>query len=363
MNKKLHVTIWSTIIIFLVSLNIYVYNNSLKVSKYVDESNSHTESIVLIDKFRTDINVMAQVNKLYLLTGKNEYKIEYDETLKRVYKTINDLEASGSISNDDKSDLIKALEEYSHINMETMSSNIINKIDANVENEILKSNEAQLSVFKELDKSVEQTNKTVREKNNVIESILKNQKGNVQFASTIITAIASGIFYYIKKNPAKVGKQVGEIIDCITNIEGEKNFDLNKTEENQENINLKNSTKDELYEEIKEIEKKYDDVKECINNIIKYEKVISYCDLMYSQTIKMEEKIDKSNEIMNEIYIYLNQLKINLRECKDCKDEIKLDLIREIQEKFVELKIVFESIPIYNDVIKEAMQEVINYKI
>lgn len=363
MSKKLHVTIWSTIIIFLVSLNIYVYNNSLKVSKYVDESNSHTQSIVLIDKFRTDINVMAQLNKLYLLTGKNEYKVEYDETLKRVYKTINDLESSGRISSNNKSDIVKVLEEYSYINMETMNSNVNNKVDENVENEILKSNEAQLSVLKQLDKSVEQTNATVKEKNNIIESTLKNQKGNVQVASTIITAIGSGIFYYIRKNPVKAGKQVGEIIGCITNIEDEKKANSNKIEEKQENINLKNSAKEELYEEIKEIEKKYDDVKECINNIIKYEKVINYCDLMYSQTIKMEEKIDKSNEIMNEIYIYLNQLKINLRECKDCKDEIKLDLLREIQEKFVELKIVFESIPIYNEVIKEAMQEVINYKI
>lgn len=355
MNKKLQVVIWSTIIISIVALNIYVCKNSSMITKYVNESNSHTQRIVLIDKFKSDINTIAQANKLYILTQKYEYKIEYEEALKNVYKTINELEADGSISSDEKNELIIALKDYSNINSKTMNINTVSKISEDIENNILKSNQSQLEVLNQLDKSVEETNKNVKEKNNIIESALNNQKGNVQVISTILTAIGSGILYYIKKNPVKLGKQVGEIIGCISNIE--ENTE-NASEGKQIDKNNKDIKKDEFDEEVNKIEKEYEEVKKCVDNIIMYEKAIEYFNLIYKQSAKMEVKINQSNEIIDDIFIYLNQLKINIEECKNCSGEIKLDLLNEIQTQLIELKILLETIPIYNEIIKDASNEI-----
>ncbi|MGL4912465.1 MAG: hypothetical protein ACRC3Y_08535 [Romboutsia sp.] len=361
MNKKLHIIIWSSIIVSMISLNIYVYMNSLKVSKYIEVSNSHTNSIVLIDKFRTDINMMAQSSKLCLLTGKTEYKDDYEKALKNVYKTINDMNISGNITDKERDELIKVVEDYSNLNTQAMDVDAGNHISSDVETDIVKSNNAQLNVLNKLDKSVEETHKSTKETNNIVEETLKNQKGNVQTISTILTALVSAIAYYIKKNPSKAGTQVGEIIECIANIDDDKenNKELeskNNIENNKEFINMKKEV-----EEIK-VEKENEDAQMCIDEIVKYEKILESCTLIYKQSIKMKSKVYKSNEIANEIYIYINQLKINIEECKNCSEKMRIDLLKDIQERFIELRILIATLPDYNEMIEDISTEVINSK-
>lgn len=345
MNKKLHIIIWSSIIISMISLNIYVYINSLKVSKYLELSNTRTTSIVLIDKFRTDINIMAQASKLYLLTGKIEYKSDYEKALKNVYKTISDMNELGNITDNERDELIKVVDDYSHLNTQAMDIDSGNNINSDVEKDIIKSNNAQLNVLNKLDKSVDETHKSSKETNNKVEETLKNQKGNVQTISTILTALVSTIAYYIKKNPSKAGTQVGEIIDCIANIDDNK--EKNKIENEKEFDSIKKESKDEqIY----------------LDEIVKYETILESCDLIYKQSIKMKTKVYKSNELANEIYIYIYQLKINIEECKNCPEKMKIDLLKDMQEKFIELRILIAALIDYNEMIEYISSEAINNK-
>ena len=358
MNKKTQVIIWSAIIISMIALNVYVYLDSSNVYKRINESNAHTDRIVLIDKFRTDINIMSEDNKLYLLTGKKEYKDSYDKTLGKLYKNINDMNISGTITNKEKDEATKILGEYSKLNIAILNDGTPNKIDSNMEDNILKLNHLQSDLIYELDESINKDYQNIKEKNNTIQEISKSQKVNVQATSTALTAIISAIAYYIKKNPSKTGAQVGEIIDCIVNIDDDKDQDKgSKNKIKDENIE-ENTGKNEEVERKKE----YDVLEKCIEEVVQYEKIVELYNLIYKESVRMKSKIQKSNEVINEICIYINQLRINIEECKDCPEKMRIELLNEIQEKLIELRILVETLPNYNELIEDISNEIIKKK-
>lgn len=343
MSKKLTLITSLVVIILLIVLNIYIYISNQKLSQYVDESNSHTQSIVLIDRFRTDINVMAQAQKLYLLTSKEKYKNQYEENLKNIYKIIDDMVLTGDITSTEKDEILNVVDEYSNINNTTMD--LINdvKIDEDVENMILKSNEDQISILEQLDKSIEYTGKNVAEKNGTISENADSQKSGIQTISTIITGFLSSVLVYIKKNSNQFGKEVQSIVKCIGN------------ENDDENIN-------EQDKESQVINKENQNIKRSIEDIIECEKMLEAAKLVYGQSTKIEDKLNNSFAIIKEIDEYLKILKKMIAESEDCYPGEKSIMMRDIEDKFIKLRILFESLPNYNDTILDVYKNMIDKK-
>ncbi|MGL6104826.1 CHASE3 domain-containing protein [Romboutsia sp.] len=346
MKKKSIVTISVIIISILLGLNIYMYLKSYKISQYAYESNLNTESIVLIDKFRTNINRMAQAQKLYLVTAKEEYRNNYEQNLQKIYSTINELESSGSLTGAEKQELIMVVEEYS--NMEKDMMNLINKqiIGADLEKAIVQSNQAQLNILRQLDNSVEKTKDNAIQQNETMVSQTNLQKNGIQIISTFFTVMSSTFLYYAKKNPTKFGGKIGKIIYCISNtIEPDKK--------------IEKEIKD-IEKEIIKIEKGNNESKKCMKDLLNHEKNLEGIKLINMEANNIREKLKEADEIITKIDFQIKKLIIDIEEIKECSSQIQGEKIRNIEYEMIELRILFETLPIYSNIILDISTNIKN---
>ena len=346
MTKKLILTVSVIVICMLIGLNICTIFSSKKISKYVDESSLDTQSIVIIDNLRTNINKLSQAQKLYLLTSKEEYKTKYYEELKYVYQLIDDMEQYGRINTEEKNELINVVNEYDELDKTLTSVNAGDVITPQVENEIIKSNNAQLNILQQLDKSVESTNKDLLDKNNTITSSSEFQSIWIQVVSTIITGIGSAFAYYIKVYSKKSNGKLGEIVNCISDMTDEDNNN------NDEMINV--------HHEIVNVDKQNDYYKKCMEDLMKYEKMLEDAKLIYLESTNMKNKIKEVNNTINKIEITLDKLKEKIENIESCSSEIKKYVIEDIEDEITNLKVLFQALPIYNDIISEISNSMKN---
>lgn len=347
MTKKSIVIVSSIIISVLIGLNIYMYTKSYSVSQYIYQNNVNAKGIVLIDKFRVNINRMSQAQKLYLVTSKEEYKKEYENILENVYSSIEELEKSNSIDDIEKEELIMVLDEYS--DMEKTMSNLIKGevISENLEKAVIESNQAQLNILKQLDKSVDKTKENLVKQNDSFVSQINTQKNTVQILSTIITAIGSSFIYYIKKNPAKFGTKVGKIISSIDD------------EEKDTGICIGNNIK-KIEAEIIEIEKEAKQSKKCMLELLNHEKNLEGIRLINNEANNLKAKLLEGDEILAKIDFLLKKLIIDIEEIKECSEQIQAEKIRNIEEVMVDLRILFETLPIYSSIILDISTNIKN---
>ncbi|MEF9992490.1 MAG: hypothetical protein RRZ84_01195 [Romboutsia sp.] len=330
MTKKAIIIVGSSIIVILIILNIYIYISCSNISKYTNESNTHSQNIVLIDKFRTDINKMAQAQKIYLVTLKDEYKVQYEKNLKDIYSTLSNMESSGVITYEEEDELKKVVYDYSISSEEYMNSSNKEVVSEELEKQIIDSNNSQINILTKLDKYVEITNSNLNDNNTTISDSATQQKNRVQSISTVITGLVSSIFYFIKKNGFKVNKDVEKIINCIDN------------KEVVDNINTKVNT--------------------VSGEIVRCEYILQQIKIIYKHSNKMKDKLNKYQEVIAQIDSYLNQLRLKIQESEVCSPGVKSEILREVEQELVELKLLLESLTIHNGIIVEISSEIINDK-
>lgn len=317
MSKK-RVIIFSALIIgILIIFNIYLYNSNNNVNNHIEQNVSSAQSLANISNFRIDINRMSQAQKLYILTLKDEYKSEYEFYLNKVYNEINELYANGNIDSTDKTELMNALNEYKSLN-NTLIKNIVNtSISENTESILVNANECQIKLLLKLDNSIDFAKSSIDTESNIVKGKTDNQVTIMQTISTLITGIISFFIYFFKKYSKP--EDLGDFIKCIDNIETDK--------ENQSKSNSENNI-------------------ELINEkILKYEQMLDIIHAVYKQNTKLKCNLDKCEMIIKDLRKSISKLS---QDSNTCNDYAK-NMIDDISEQLIELKILFESLPIYED--------------
>ncbi|MGL5314353.1 MAG: hypothetical protein ACRC92_13975 [Peptostreptococcaceae bacterium] len=329
MTKK-KISIFSLAIIFIIFIfNVYIYNSNNNVNTQIQQTTSSTQSLSNISNFRIDINRMSQSQKLYLLTLKDEYKSEHEFYLNKVYNQINVLYTDGDIDKAQKTELLNSLNEYKTLN-NTLVKNISGiSITEETENIILSANESQIKLLSKLDSSIDLTKSSIEDQNTLLQNLTDFQANGVHVVSTVITSIISFFLYFLKKysNP----EDVGDFIKCIDHLNDDDNNENKPHSNNNQSIELINE------------------------KLLKYEKMLEIINAIYKQNSKLECNLSKCEMIIKDLRKSTNKL---IQDSNTCSDVAK-NIIDDISEQLTELKILFESLPIYENLLSD-LHEIIN---
>lgn len=321
MTKKTMMILCVLIICALFVFNIYLYYSNNDMNNMLEDSTTNTEYITQVSKFRSEVNMMSQAHKLYLITSKEEYKKEYNTYLQNTLSTLNNLEKEGVIKSKQKNELSNAIQEYK-IKNESLEGKINYEVSPEVENLIVESNETQLSVLGQFDKSIEEARLSVKQQNDFVISASDSLKKGVQGISGIVTAITSGMMYFLK-NP-KNKETLTNLVECLEEQEIPKSSKVD-IKKDPSNINI---------QDLENIEK----------NIIKYNEAIDGIKLVYIQNPNIKEKFNNIQKILLEIEKSLYKLKFESN--SDEKMQIYLE---DIKNSLIDLKINIEILSTYND--------------
>lgn len=329
MNKKIVVVSCITIIGILVCLNIFLYSNNNKVNSYLEEGSLRTDSMLEISKFRIEINKMAQAQKLYFLAGKDKYKKEYEYYLTSICSKLNVLETRGIIDKVQREELLKSINNFNLLNENLGGSANLEHIPKDTEELILQLNDSQINILSQLDSSIDDTKNVINDNNSSAIANTDLQVNGVHIVSTIITGLTSVFLYFLKKGTNS--ETINKFIDCIDEIE-----DKNKT------VNKK--------------EKSLEDIEKIKVDIGKYEELLKIVKILYSENNSIKYNIEKCRKSIEQIDNNLYRLKIEIKDCSDLSQE----LFDNIQKQIVELRIEFQALPLYNKIILDLYNIIIN---
>lgn len=325
MTKK-RILIFSAFIIgILVLFNIYIYNSNNNVNNQINECNLNTQSLACMSNIKIDINKVAQAQKLYLLTSKSDYKSEYEFYFKKIYNEVNELYKDGIINKTQYINLKNSLDDYKTLNDNLISNNSEN-ISLELENVLLSSNDAQIKFLSKLDDIINTTKDTITEQNATIKDNTDLQINVAQVTSTIITSIITLFVYLIKKYSKS--DTLDDVFKCLIGV------DNNKEDESDFNNKYKN------------------DINSINETLKQYEQIIEIANILSKQNSKLECNLSKCKILINDIKKSINIL------CNDSHIDNKYAqaIIADVQDQLIELSILFESLPIYNDLLLDLYE-------
>lgn len=333
MTKKILMIIGFIIITLLLALNVYMSIDSKSILETADNNNFNTQSIVIMDKFRLRINEMCQAHKLYLLTGKEEYRAKYEKILNNNYLYMEELLTKGSITEEERAQIAKSLDEYYKLGLESNTLDLDNGNRNEIENEILKSNITQQNILASIDKIVEEKSRIAEEENNIIMSSTTQQKSGVQTVSTIIASVVSAFLYTLRKFKVDTGK-IDELLKTLKDL-------------------MKKDTE-------KDIDKDSSKIKNVEKEILNFEKELQSLKIIYKQTYKVGNNLSEVGRIIDRIEIKLDDLNIQIDNTQNCSSKVSDILVEEINGKLIDLKVLLSSLPIYNETIAELSKEIVD---
>lgn len=333
MNKKVMTISCLSIILMLSILNIYLYKNNKDVNMFIEQSNIQAESMLEMSKFKVEINKMAQAQKLYLLTSKKEYKDEFNSYISSIYLTVDELERSKKIDINQKESLIKYIKQFQEINDSLIE--ITNKVEVSTEVEqiILQLNEAQINLLSQFEATIEDSKNIIEERNNIAIENTDTQVNGVQAVSTVITGLTTVFLYLFRKGVNK--ESVEKLLGCI-----DSDINNNLTN-NSNNSNPSNYSENVVYKKNVNDHVDIDVIKKEIKH---YDGLLRAIKLLYKENHDIKYNIDNCSMLISQIDKELSKLKIEVEECSESS---KSSLLR-IQKQFIDLRISYEALPIYN---------------
>lgn len=338
MTKKIIIGI-TVIFSLLIYISCYAYVSNQKLSEYVKESTTLREKILLLGDLRTEIVKCSQSEKLYLLTNKNDYKKQFNNNLKQVYIKIDDMYNQKYISKTEKDKLLFAIDKYKNSSSTYFNENYSNSITPELENNIIQYNSEQLDVLKEVTLDITSESDDFSQKDNLINAFYSNQTKLIQGASSFITIIISGFLYYFKKKLKKDNVDIEDIINYLTSCEETTN---NK-------VSIPSSTTDNSKNLVT-----------CKQIIGESEVLLSNAKLLYIQSLKLRDQYEKSDIILSQIDISIKSLKLKLYTLDDYSIAAQNVILDDIENQLINLKILFKSLPYYNEFIIDISKNMIS---
>lgn len=334
MKKKI---LAGCIVIMVLSLGIsvYAYITNQKISNYIEDNASLRKKILVLTDLRTNVVKASQTERLYILTQKNSYKKEFDESITNLYKEVDNLYKDSYINSSEKKKLVYTLDEFKNVSANYSNhytSNNYTTIDDSVEKLILDYNKSQLNILNEITLDITSDDETFTEKDSSISSNSNFQTKAIQGVSSAITVIVSGFLYYFKKKLNKDNVDIEDIINYLTNIDDEDKVTTPPPSKvnNESDLSTISDMKDK---------------------IIKSEVLLSNANLLYKESVKLKNQCEKTEIILSEIDSYMKKLRVKIDDISDYPTSAQKIILDDIDKQLIELKILFKSLPNYNDFI------------
>lgn len=319
MKKFLIITL-SIIVVFLLSLNIYIVSSNNTLSSNVDDLQTRKNEINSLDNYSINIVNLAHMQKSFLLTGNNNFQTQYSTSLKSAYSTLNELLSNKTITNSDKVEIVNYLNDYENINTDLFNTPPTLPLSQEYEDKVLKSDEIQNNILRKLSNIIAtKTDSTSKTSSNITESI-SSQNNIVKVISSFFTLFISGpIYYFIKKY--KNGEiSFNNIMDTIN--EGEKIVD--KYSNILTYINITDKINSQLEKDWQEVYALVTTLQTSINDI-----KLQLLKLQLSDSSTFKEKLDEIEMQVLEIKMlvkqlpnyhqFISDLSKNLTECSENK--------------------------------------------
>lgn len=330
MKKKIFISI-SVIIIMLLSVSTYTYINEQQLSHYIEESNVLKKKVLILSDLRTDLVKCSQVQRLYILTGKKEYKNQFDNNIKEIYKVIDDMYKEGYLSVTEKKKLNYTINNFNNLSKDYFIKNHTNYISSQLENELVNYNKEQLKVLNNITLDISSQSDDIAKENDKINLLYSTQSKLVQGVSSSIAVIISGFLYYFKVRLKKDNIDIDDIINYLSKDEKE---DLR---------------------EVKEIE----DLNLFKLKIAENELLLDNAKLLYMESLKLKDQCEKSEIILAQIDASVKTFKSLLDDIDNYPDVAQKIILNDIENQLLNLKILFKSLPYYNEFIMDISKNMI----
>lgn len=339
-KKKQGLITFITIILVLV-FNGFIYFFYGSINDKINENNNIKNDIKVLNELKDEVVRMAHAEKLWIATGKSDYKNKFEEELENVNNKLDTLYDTGKIDENSKNELKNSVEKYKKLSYELSLNENNFKISNEQENAFLEFNNLQLDILKNSTNSIAGVDEALKQSNDLILNSSESQKSFLQIISWGIGIIVSSISYFFnKKTPKEQIDSTVKVLDCIFDKEDGENNEETKDKEvsfNNQVISLDN----------------YKD----INNIKTLEKcteIINELDIIYKLAIKYENDLEESKVTLGKIEIIIKYLKDKI-ENEECKKEDEKNYIKDLEYGFNRLNILFTSLESYNLIIREKI--------
>ena len=203
------------IIVFLVSINVFVIYSHNILSSQVDNLSIVKSKISDLDSFKTIIVNIGHSQKLYLLSQDESYKTQYNSYLSDAYDSLNDLAENNYINQKDKDSITNMLKEYDSINSILLNSKISIPLNSEIQDYLIKSNEIQIEIMHSIADAISENLNNTSESQSSISQSLDNQKNFIHGLSSLITVILGGPMCYILKKYKNGELKLDDIVNAL----------------------------------------------------------------------------------------------------------------------------------------------------
>lgn len=330
MKKKIFISIF-IVIMMLLSISTYAYINEQQLSHYIDESSLLKKKVLILSDLRTDLVKCSQVQRLYILTGKKEYKSQFDNNINEIYKFTDDMYKEGYLSYTEKKKLNYTINNFNNLSKDYFIKNHTNHISSQLENEVVNYNNEQLEVLNNITLDISSQSDDIAKENDKINLLYSTQSKLVQGVSSSIAIIISVFFYYFKVKLKKDNVDIDDIINYLSMDEKESLSEVKDTED----LNLFKS-------------------KICENELL-----LNNAKLLYMESLKLKDQCEKSEIILAQIDASVKTFKSLLNNIDDYPDAAQKIILNDIENQLLNLKILFKSLPYYNEFILDISKNMI----
>lgn len=190
--KKWIIFFISVLVIFILSINIYIYKTHKSLTSAVDQLDEIKTDIVSLDTLKSNIINLQNSQKMFLFSQEESYKTNYSKYLSTVTENVNDLAKDNVITTDSQNNILNLIKDYDSIYQQLSSSQITLPLTSDKQSLLEKSNEIETQLLDSISSSISSNTDSTTASHTALTSSMSSQKKVVQAISSIFTLIIGG---------------------------------------------------------------------------------------------------------------------------------------------------------------------------
>lgn len=327
--------IFSIYMILLIPFMIYIYYTNHSLSSAMQNNDALRSKIEALDEFKVSIIDMAVMSKYYLITGDEEYNIEFENSYDTASDKIESLYESQYISQSEKDEFIQSLNYYKESAQSYASNSYSQNIDPDFKKQIRNLSEIETDMIKDTSKVLYSSLQTAKDNSGYAINLVDNQNNLLEVLGGFFTMVFLCPIYFISRNSSAI---TGVIKTFISEHFSKKS---------------KSQTPEKSQYECDE------KMLQCINESIVrnfQEKInernllVSTLRIIYSHSEYMEKEWEEGRNILDSVEKDLSDLRNELDSLLN-KSHIPYERFNIIENKLLEVKFLLEKLPGYHDFI------------
>lgn len=296
--KKWIIFFISVLVIFILSINIYIYKTHKSLTSAVDQLDEIKTDIVSLDTLKSNIINLQNSQKMFLFSQEESYKTNYSKYLSTVTENVNDLAKDNVITTDSQNNILNLIKDYDSIYQQLSSSQITLPLTSDKQSLLEKSNEIETQLLDSISSSISSNTDSTTASHTALTSSMSSQKKVVQAISSIFTLIIGGPVCFLL-NKFKNGDIKLDDIKNTLDKEKQKLFNYVDMIKYNTMINTHN----------KQMEKEWQDVQTLVEDLIG-----KFDDLSKQLEAIKDVSSNEADKSLSSIKLNLIELKISVKQ-------------------------------------------------